>query len=112
MARTPQDTFKHHLEALGAGDLDGMVADYSDDALLITPSSVSRGKDGVRQWFVETLQALGKISRFDVPTQVFEDDVLLIEWSADTDAGKVDAVDTFIFRDGEIRVQTVRTTIT
>jgi hypothetical protein len=30
--RTPQQVFQHNAEALGAEDLDGIVADYSDDA--------------------------------------------------------------------------------
>ena len=37
MARTPQEVFDHHVQALGAGDLDEIVVDYSDDAILITP---------------------------------------------------------------------------
>jgi hypothetical protein len=32
MARSPQEIFKHHAEALIAGDLDEIVADYTDDA--------------------------------------------------------------------------------
>ena len=28
MARTPEEVFQHHAEALGAGDLDEIVADY------------------------------------------------------------------------------------
>jgi ketosteroid isomerase-like protein len=31
-ARTPQQIFQHHAEALGAEDIDGIAADYSDDA--------------------------------------------------------------------------------
>ena len=41
MARTPQEIFAHHAEALIAGDLDGIVADYADDAVFIT--GVRRG---------------------------------------------------------------------
>jgi hypothetical protein len=28
MARTPEEVFQHHAEALGAGDLNEIVADY------------------------------------------------------------------------------------
>lgn len=51
MPRTPQEIFQHHAGALIAGDLDEVVADYSDDALFITPDRVLRGKDGVREAF-------------------------------------------------------------
>ena len=30
--RTPQEVFQHHAEVLIAGDIDGIVEDYSDDA--------------------------------------------------------------------------------
>jgi broad specificity phosphatase PhoE len=108
MARTPEEVFAHHAEALVAGDLDGIVADYADDAIFITPSGVLRGLDGVREGFVRLLADLPD-ANWEVPTQIFEDDVLFIEWRAD--AAKTwaeDGIDTFIFRDGQIRVQTVR----
>ena len=55
MTRTPQEVFQHHAQALGAGDLDGIVEDYSDDAVFITPDGVKRGKAGVREGFVQLL---------------------------------------------------------
>jgi ketosteroid isomerase-like protein len=44
MARSPQEVFAHHVQALGAGDLDGIGADYTDDAVYISPSGVLRGR--------------------------------------------------------------------
>ena len=55
MARTPQEVFDHHVQALGAGDLDEIVVDYSDDAILITPAGPIRGKDGIRAAFTQSL---------------------------------------------------------
>lgn len=47
-----------------------------------------------------------------MPTQLYEDDILLLEWKADSANAKVDdGIDTFMFRDGLIRVQTVRYTL-
>jgi len=48
MPRSPHEVFQRHAEALGAGDLDGIVEDYSDDAVFITPDGIKRGKDGIR----------------------------------------------------------------
>ncbi len=112
MARTPQEVFQHHGEALMAEDLDGIVSDYSDDALFITPDGVRHGKDGVREGFVKLLGDLPG-ARWELPTQIFEDDILLLEWKAESDRVKADdGIDTFVFRDGLIRVQTVRYTLT
>jgi hypothetical protein len=55
MARTPQEIFEHHATVLIAGDIEGIVADYADDALIITPQGVLRGKDGVREAFTTLL---------------------------------------------------------
>ena len=109
--RTPQEIFGHHAEVLIAGDIDGIVSDYAEDAIFITPAGVRHGRDGVREGFVKLLEDLPK-AQWTVPTQIFEDDVLFIEWTADSERTKADdGVDTFVFRDGLIRVQTVRYTL-
>jgi ketosteroid isomerase-like protein len=46
--RTPQEVFEHHGGVLVAGDLEGIVSDYADDAIIITPAGILRGKEGVR----------------------------------------------------------------
>jgi ketosteroid isomerase-like protein len=109
--RTPQEVFQHHAEVLIAGDIDGIVEDYADDAVFITPDGTLRGKDGVRQGFEKLLSDLPSAD-WDVPTQIFEGDVLFIEWNAKSAETRAeDGIDTFVFRDGLIRVQTVRYTL-
>jgi len=111
MARSPQEVFQHHAEALGAGDLDGIVDDYTEDAVFITSAGVKRGKAGVREGFIQLLADVPNAD-WAVPTQIYDGDVLFIEWTATSAATKVeDGIDTFIFRDGMIRVQTVRYTV-
>jgi ketosteroid isomerase-like protein len=111
VARTPQEVFQHHAEVLIAGDLEGIVSDYSEDAVFITPAGVKRGKDGVREGFTQLLKDVPD-AEWDVPTQIFEGDALFIEWTAKAASSRVDdGVDTFIFRDGEIVLQTVRYTL-
>ena len=109
--RTPQEIFQHHAEVLIAGDIDGLVSDYSDDAVFITPAGTLHGKDGVRQGFEKLLSDLPN-AEWDVPTQIFEGDVLFIEWNARTQSARAeDGIDTFVFADGLIRAQTVRYTL-
>ena len=88
------------------------MADYTDDALFITPDGVLRGKDGIRQAFTKLLSDL-PVAEWEVPTTIFEGDVLFIEWKAVSEnTMAVDGIDTFVFRDdGMIRVQTVRYTL-
>ena len=111
MTRTPEEVFAHHAQALGAGDLDGIVADYADDAVFITPAGVKRGKDGIREAFTGLLADVPNAA-WELKTQIYEGDVLFLEWAAVSAATKVeDGIDTFVFRDGLIRVQTVRYTL-
>lgn len=108
--RTPEEVFAHHGEALGAEDLEEIIADYSDDAILVVQRQVYRGKDGARQVFTQLLSDVPQAS-WELET-VFADDVLYLEWKATGGGRKVeDGVDTFIFEDGMIRVQTVVYTV-
>ncbi len=103
--------FQHHVQALGAGDLDKIVADYCEDAVFISPAGTRRGKDGIRAAFTQLLADVPNAD-WTLPTQIYEGDVLFLEWTATSAATKVeDGIDTFIFSGGLIRVQTVRYTV-
>jgi ketosteroid isomerase-like protein len=110
MTRTPEEVFDHHCQALGAEDLEDIVADYTDDAILVAQKKVYRGKDGARQVFTQLLSDVPQ-AQWELDT-VFADDVLYLEWKA-TGGGRTvqDGIDTFIFRDGLIRVQTIVYTV-
>jgi ketosteroid isomerase-like protein len=111
MTRTPQEVFQHHAQALGAGDLEEIVADYTDDAVFITPAGTKHGKDGVREGFTQLLADVPNAD-WTLKTQIYEGDVLFLEWAAEAAQTRVeDGIDTFVFRDGEISVQTVRYTL-
>ncbi|HEU4947581.1 MAG TPA: nuclear transport factor 2 family protein [Kribbella sp.] len=108
--RTPEEVFAHHGQALGAEDLEGIVADYTDDAILIVQGKVYRGKDGAREVFTQLLSDVPQ-AQWELET-TFCDDVLYLEWKATGGGRKVeDGIDTFIFKDGMCRVQTVVYTV-
>jgi hypothetical protein len=68
-ARTPQQIFQHHAEALGAEDIDGIAADYSDDAFFMTPAEVQRGKAGIRHAFTKLLSDIPQ-AKWNLKTQL------------------------------------------
>jgi predicted SnoaL-like aldol condensation-catalyzing enzyme len=110
---TPQGVWSREAcaQALIGGDLEGIVSHNADDAVFITPDGVRHGKDGVREGFTKLLSELPN-AEWDVPTQIFEGDLLFIEWRATAAEARVeDGIDTFLFRDGLIRAQTVRYTL-
>ncbi|MGB8390301.1 nuclear transport factor 2 family protein [Mycobacterium sp.] len=109
-SRTPQQVFAHHGKALAAGDLDEIVVDYAEDSALITAAGVARGRDDIRRAFAKLVEDL-PAAVWDLKNQIFDGDVLFLEWAADSAVNRVDdGVDTFVFRDGMIRAQTVRYT--
>ena len=110
MTRTPEEVFAHHGQELGAGNLEGIVEDYTEDAILIVNKKVYRGKDGARQVFTQLLSDVPQ-AKWELET-AFADDVLYLEWKATGGGRKVEnGIDTFIFQDGMIRVQTVVYTV-
>jgi ketosteroid isomerase-like protein len=112
MARTPQEILQHHGTSLGAGDLDGILADYPEDCVLITPQGTFTGAAGARDAW---LQLLGDLpgAKVDVWSVVVEGDIVLMKWTASTDRGRVeDGVDTMVLSGEGIRAQTIHYTLT
>ncbi len=108
--RTPQEVFTHHEHAIGSEDLDAILMDYAATATIISPSGVLRGKDAIRQFFADLLQALPK-AQWGFKT-MYADNVLFFEWTADSARASVsDGVETLLFEHGLITLQTVRNTI-
>lgn len=106
MARTPQEIFDHHIHAIVTRDIDALLADYADDAVLITSGGVARGKAGVLAVFTKFLGDVADVT-FDTRTQILEGDVLFLEWSVDSRSARVEGSDTFVFHDNLIRAQTI-----
>lgn len=106
MIRTPQEVFDQHVKAIVAGDLDAIVADYHEDAVVISPMGSARGKDAIRKAFAALLDDLPS-AEWALKTQIFDGDFLFLQWRAETaDHRADDGVDTFMFRDGMILAQT------
>ncbi len=107
--RTPQEVFEHHVQALGAEDLEGILLDYPETARVITPAGVAQGKDAIREVFTRLIHDVPK-AKWELKT-TFTGDILFLEWTADSAQANIpDGVDTFIFKDGMIAVQTIRYT--
>ena len=108
--RTPEEAFADHGQTVGGEDLEGIISDCSDDAILIVQNQVYRGTDGVRQVFIQLPNDVPQ-AKWELET-TFADDVLHLGWKPTGGARTVEnGVDTFIFTDAMIRVQTVVYTV-
>jgi ketosteroid isomerase-like protein len=111
MTRTPQEVLAHHSRALDAADLDEIVADFADDAVVITPAGAKRGRAGVREAFTQLLADLPDAT-WSVRRQINADGVVLLAWAADARGSRADdGVDTFVLDNGMIQAQTVSYTL-
>ena len=111
MSRSPQEVFAAHGAALASADLPGLLLDYSDDAVLLATDGPRRGREEIGQFFAAALRALPDAT-FQARAAVFDGDALLLVWSADSASARItDAVDTFVFADGLIRLQTTAFTL-
>ena len=98
----------HHLQAFGAGDVDGILSDYTEDSILLIPDATARGPDEMRAVFTNFVtEIIPPGSDFQMSKQAVEGEVAYIVWSASSPNYDVPlGTDTFIVRDGKIMLQT------
>jgi hypothetical protein len=103
---TPEAILSHHLEVLAQGDIDEILSDYSEDAIIFAPHGIIRGHDAIRAVFTGFVKNSPPelMSAFKIVKQEIVDEIAYIIWEAKPFIAM--ATDTFIFRDGKISVQT------
>ena len=97
----------HHLNAISAMDLDGVLADYADDCVLFTQQGPLRGLDAIRAFFTEMTANLppGFMDSFTMTRKDVVGDTAYIVWASGETVPL--GTDTFIVRDDKIVSQTV-----
>ena len=113
MAST-QDVLDHHLKCFGEGNLEGILADYSSDAVLFMPAGPLKGPDAIKPVFQAIFSEFAKPgASFAMHQQSVEGDYAYILWSAETADSSYDAAtDTFVVRNGKIVAQSFAAKIT
>jgi hypothetical protein len=107
MARTPQEVFAAHSAALASGDISRILEDYHDDAVVMTLDGAVEGRAAIQGFLAAALGALPH-AEFTFESTVYWRDALLVTWHATSPKGRItDAVDTFVFSEGKIRLQTI-----
>ena len=100
---------EHHIEALGAGDVDAVMEDYTEDSVLLTTQGAASGLETLRAGFQGAIDGLFKpgAHTFTLDEFVVEGDMALIVWRLEGETVDVSyGTDTFIVRDGKIAQQT------
>lgn len=111
------DTFQHHVAAFQAADLDGVLADFADDAIVFTPDGVFEGQQQIRTVYAALFEEFGCIVDGDSPGILLDamhvrDDSIFITWHAVSRKHEFDyGTDTFVIRDEKIIRQSIAYTL-
>ena len=111
---TTYEIVDQHLRSFYEKNLDGVLADYSEDAVLFSPGKSLKGPDAIRPFFQAFFAEFAKPgASFSMRQQSVEGDYAYIVWSAETaDNSYESATDTFVVRNGEIVAQSFEAKIT
>ena len=101
------DVLDRHLKAFAAYDVDGVVADYSSDAVLFLTSGPLKGPAAIKPFFAAIVAEFSKPgSSFTMQLRSIEGDHAYILWTAETADNSYEfATDTFVVRNGKILAQ-------
>jgi len=112
--RSTEEVLTHHLTAFGAGDLEAIMSDYTEDSIMIIPNAVLEGSANIEPLFVALLEEFSKPGMsFEMGATHINDDIAYITWSAETADNIYNmGSDTFVVRDGKIAVQTIALSVT
>ena len=111
---TTSDIVNQHLQSFAAKSLDGVLADYSPDAVLFIPGGPLRGTAAIKPFFEALIAEFSKPgATFSMGQQHVEGDYAYILWNAQTaDNAYESATDMFVVRNGKIVAQSFAAKIT
>ena len=109
MTTSPTETERvlgHHLLMFGTADLRGIMADYTEDSVLIMPDQTCRGLAEIRAVFEGMLSMVTPefMAGFKLVKQEAAGDVAYVNWSVDGFFAL--GTDTLVIKDSKIAVQT------
>jgi ketosteroid isomerase-like protein len=88
-----------------------VLADYADDAVLLTMGGAFVGKTAIQGFFVNSLSAMPN-ARISFTGHVVHGDFVLNTWTGDSDVATIPhGADSFVIEDDKIRRQTVWFTV-
>jgi ketosteroid isomerase-like protein len=101
------DVLDRHLKSFARHDVDGVVSNYSSDAVLFAPTGPLKGPEAIRPLFEALISEFEKPgSSFTMQLRCIEGDHAYILWTAETADNSYEfATDTFVVRNGKIVAQ-------
>ena len=102
-----REIVEHRMRCFRDGDIEGILSDYAEDAILFTPAGILEGREAIAGLYRRMLQEFREPGASDtVRTAMFEGNYACIVWSAETSQNIYEyASDTFVVRHGKIVMQ-------
>jgi ketosteroid isomerase-like protein len=112
--KSTAEVFDHHQKCFADRDINGVMADYSADAVFLGPEGALRGPDAIKPVFDRFFAEFAKPGMsFARKQQLIEGDCVYIVWSAETADNFYElASDTFFIQNGSTRMQTYAAKVT
>ena len=105
--RSTAEVMDHHLQCFAARDMEGVLANYSADAVFFGPEGALRGPNAIKPVFEKIFAELAKPGRsFAMKQRLVEGEYAYIVWTSETADNSYElASDTFVIQNGSIRLQ-------
>jgi ketosteroid isomerase-like protein len=106
MTRTTEEVFNSHREAIETVNIEKLMADYAEDALMVTQNGSFAGREAILSGFFQVFLAQFPDVKINFEEVTIEDDVCLIQWSADASAARMPVgIGVLFVKDGFIQRQ-------
>jgi ketosteroid isomerase-like protein len=110
MSNTTEQVLDHHLQSFGAGNLEGILEDFTPESVIISADDgVLRTRDQMAGFFQALFDDFATPgTSFSLDHRIIDGDTAFIAWSAETANNVYElGTDTFVVRDGKIVTQTI-----
>jgi len=94
--------YDHQIEYLEAGDLDGLLSQYADDAKLVRFDRTISGKEDLREFFAGYLAAIAPFKLVSTDKYTQTDDAIFFEATVSAGGNEVKVYDVFMLEGGLI----------
>ena len=105
--RSTEEVLDHHVRVLAQGELEEVLKDYAEDAVLIQPDGIVRGHDELRAFFKNSIEnCLPPDARQTVEIRRVCGQMAYIVWNAESRFCRIPfGTDTFVVQNGKIVMQ-------
>lgn len=112
--KSTTDVLDHHLKCFANRDINGLMADYSADAVFLGPEGALLGPDAIRPAFERLFAEFAKPgTSFARKQRLIAGNYAYVVWSSETADNFYElASDTFFIQNGSIRMQAFTAKVT